>query len=288
MIRTTKFFLILALLFLFTKPFSAVASFGVSPPNIVADRLARNSHYEATIVLSRGQPTEDLDVKAVFDVPEKIRSWFSVDKGEEFVMPKGVQQFPIQVIIDVPKNADYGSYTGYLRVNTVPKRKPGEQVLIAVGGRIDITLQVGDNIISDFLIKNIEILDIKEGEPPKIKIVVQNTGNVSGGPDRADFELKDKYKSVNLGFDAVEIKEEVPPFKTKTLIVKFPIGIKLGLGEYWAHTKVYRGDAIVKELETVFDVNKRTINFLLIGGIVLGVIILLLLGLFIKKKFLRR
>jgi hypothetical protein len=280
------------LFFSFTQNASA---FGVSPPYIIADRLTKGSHYEATIVLSQGQPKEDLKVKAVFDVPEKIRSWFSVVQGEEFVIPKGVQQFPIQVVIDVPKNADFGIYTGYLRVNTVPNRKEGEQIVIAVGGRIDISLTVGDNIISEFVIKKIEILDIREGEDPKIKIEVQNTGNVPTGPDRATFDLFDKYGNVRLGFAQVEdIVEEVPAFKTKSLTIKFPIDVALGVGEYWAEAKIYRGEGVVKELKTVFDVSEKNLiadllsavkENLAVSAIILAVIIVLAGGLFIKKRF---
>ncbi len=250
---------------------SVASAFGVSPPFITAQKLVAGSRYEATITLVQGQPDVDLEVKAVFDVPKKIRAWFSIDKGTQFIIPAGVQQFPIQVAIQVPIDAGLGIYSGYLRINTVPQLKEGEQIAISIGARIDISMTVGDDIIVDFSVKKIDILDIKENESPQIIVTIENTGNVPIAPNRATFDLLDKYGEVRLGFAQTEDLPETPAFETKTFVVKFPIDIKLGVGEYWGEARLYRNETEIGNIKTIFNVTPRP-NYILFIGIGLLII----------------
>lgn len=238
-----------------------VSAFGISPPFVNVDKLTKGSRYETTIYLVQGQPDNDLEVKAEFDVPEKIRSWFSVDRGNLFTIPKGTQQFPIQVLVQVPADAELGVYNGYLRINTVPQKKEGEQIQISVGARVDINLKVGEGVFKEFSISKIKILDIEEGEDPKIEITLNNTGNVAAAPSRATFDVFDKFGDVRLGFTQNEELPEVPAFSSKTFQISFPINIYMGLGEYWAETKIYDNSSVVKELKTVFNVTEKKIDY---------------------------
>lgn len=272
---------------LFFAPLIASA-FGVSPPFVNADKLVKGSRYEATIFLVQGQPEQDLEVKAIFDVPEKIAKWVSVDKGEQFVIPKGVQQFPIKVRIQVPEDAGLGVYHGYLRVNTVPKAKEGDQISISVGARIDLNFTVGEGAFLDYVIRRLDILDIEEGDLPQIVITLENTGNVAAGPERATMDLLDKYGNVRLGFAQNEDLPEVPAFETKTFTVEFPIDLKLGIGEYWAEARLYRDGQISKSLKTVFNVTERKINYALYAGIGSVIIVLAILSFLWRKRSKKR
>ncbi|MEK7608470.1 MAG: hypothetical protein AAB495_02740 [Patescibacteria group bacterium] len=256
----------------FITPLVASA-FGVSPPRIDANKLVKGSRYEATIFLVQGQPDQDLEVKAIFDTPEKIAKWLTVDKGEQFVIPKGVQQFPIKVRIQVPENAELGVYHGYLRVNTVPKAKEGDQISISVGARIDINFTVGEGAFLDYVIRRLDILDIEEGDPPQIVVTLENIGNVPARPERATLDLLDKYGNVRLGFAQNEDLPEIPAFETKTFTVEFPIDLKLGIGEYWAEAMLYRDGQVTKSVKTVFNVIEKKINYPIYAGI--GVIVIL-------------
>ncbi|MEK7512683.1 MAG: hypothetical protein AAB601_00610, partial [Patescibacteria group bacterium] len=110
-------------------------AFGVSPPFVNVHTLLRGSRYEATVFLVQGRPESDRRVRAIFDVPEKARSWFSTDQAsEEFTIPQGVQQFPLKIRIRVPESAENGVYNGYLRVTTIPS-ETGGTVSIAEGVR---------------------------------------------------------------------------------------------------------------------------------------------------------
>jgi hypothetical protein len=280
-------FLNLALLLVFSAVLTIptkVSAFGVSPPFFSVDKLTKGSRYESTIYLVQGQPENDLEVKAVFEVPEKIKSWLSVDRGESFIIPKGVQQFPLKVLVQVPQDAELGIYKGYLRINTVPQKKEGEQIQISIGARVDINMKVGEGVVQEFSISKLEILDVEEGENPKIGMVLNNTGNVSVAPTRATFDIFDKFGEIRLGFAQTEDLPEVPSFTSKEFQVEFPVNVHLGVGEYWAETKIYNGDAVVKELKTVFNVMERKISYedyAMYGG---GALLLLLATFFLARR----
>lgn len=261
-----------------------VSAFGISPPFFNVDKLTKGSRYESTIYLVQGQPENDLDVKAIFEVPDKIKSWLSVDRGETFTIPKGVQQFPLKVLVQVPQDAELGIYNGYLRINTVPQKKEGEQIQISIGARVDINLKIGEGVVQEFSISKLEILDIEEGEDPKIEMVLNNTGNVSVAPSRATFDIFDKFGEVRLGFAQTEDLPEVSSFSSKTFQVTFPVNVHLGVGEYWAETKVYSGDSVIKELKTVFNVTENKADYtdyVMYGG---GVLALLLATFFLARR----
>ena len=283
MSRAQLLILVVFIFFLISSSF--VGAFGVSPPYINQSKLIPGSHYEEKIFLLQGQPKEDLEIVAEFDVPDKIRSWFSIDKGEQFVIPAGIQQYPIIVSIDVPQDAEFNIYKGFLRIRTVPAIIEGT-VTVATGARIDLNLVVGEGVVVDYTIQRVDILDIKEGESPRIVVTLANTGNVSVAASRATFDLYDKYGEVRLGFAQNENLPEVQAFKTETFIVEFPLSIKLGLGEYWAEAKIYREGAVVGELRTVFNVIEKKIS--LIIWIVLFIALIILIGFTYKFIWLKR
>lgn len=259
----------------FASPFPAGA-FGVSPPFVTNSRLVKGSRFETVIYLVQGQPTENLEVKAEFDLPVKIKNWLTIDKGESFIIPAGVQQFPIKVAVTVPKDADFGSYKGFLRINTVPKRAEGQQIAISVGARIDINFTVGENVVTDFNVRKINILDIREDDDPAVEVTIENTGNVPTAPERATFDLFDKYGEIRLGFAQAEDIPEIQPFETKTFTLTFPINIALSRGEYWGSVNLYRDGNSVKELRTIFNVlEKKKVNYILYAELGGGILILL-------------
>ena len=216
--------------------------------------------YEQTVTFVQSEPNEDLQAEVIFDAPE-IESWISIDKGMSFVIPKGEQQFPIKVKISIPEDAPIGKYKGFIRVSTTPAKikeiEEGSNVSINYGGRIDLDLTVGNNVIEEFEILAITMKDIESGWPLLASVKIQNTGNVPVKLDRATFDLFDKYNSVRLGYGQTEKFEFVSPYSTKETVMQFPIDLKLGLGEYSGTVKVYKDGKIVKELQTPFRVVEK-------------------------------
>ncbi len=256
--------LIIAITLVFSGNVNA-GGFGVSPPQIIADNLLKGSVYEQTITFVQSEPDEDLQAEVVFDAPE-IESWISIDRGMSFTIPKGQQQFPIKVKISIPEDAPMGKYKGFIRVSTAPAKtkeiKEGSSVSINYGGRIDLDLTVGNNVIEEFEVLAITMKNIEPGWPLLASVKIQNTGNVPVKLDRGTFELFDKYNSVRLGYGQTEEFESVSPYSIKETMMQFPIDLKLGLGEYSGIVKVYKDGKVVKELKTPFRVvEKGTLDY---------------------------
>ena len=234
--------------------------FGVSPPQIIADNLLKGSVYEQIITFVQSEPDEDLQAEVIFDAPE-IENWISIDQGMSFVIPKGKQQFPIKVKISVPEDALMGKYRGFIRISTTPAKikevEEGSSVSINYGGRIDLDLTVGNNVIEEFEVLAITMKDIETGWPLLASVKIQNTGNVPVKLDRATFDLFDKYNSVRLGYGQTEEFEFVSPYSTKETLMQFPIDLRLGLGEYSGTVKVYKDGKVIKELQTPFRVVEK-------------------------------
>jgi len=252
---------------------SVFAGFGVSPGVLEEEKLVPGSSFERTIYLVQGTPDKEITIEASIE-SEEIKDWISFKEGDRFVIPAGVQQFPLTVSVTVPNDAELGEYSAFIRVNTVPEKSEDSQITIALGGRIDVRLTVGDDVISEFSVKSMKLFDIKENKKPKAAIVITNTGNVSTAPDSVTFELFNKYGDVRLAFAENKDFEKVRAFSEKEIILEFPIDIKLAPGEYWGHAKVYNDGVVIKELRTVFNVTEISlVEKLLIPGITLIIIL---------------
>lgn len=248
--------LAIGLLFAFGLAQVALAGFGISPPYVINHNLTRGSYYEQKIWLTRGDPVEDLRIEVAIDVPG-ANDWISIDKGNSFILPKGEQKMAMFVLVDVPKNVEFGSYPGYIRVTTYPVG-PSEggsgQIAIVLGARIDVTLDVKDIKIFDFTVKRVDVYDLEEGHkvlwwfsPGKIKFTmeIENLGNIKAAPTKVRFDIYDDQEK-NL-LETVEVKkmEKVEPFEKKTITAE--LGTSLPPGGYTAIFKIFKNEEIVKE-----------------------------------------
>jgi len=191
------------------------------------------------------------------------RFWITIEQGDVFTIPAGVQQYPMKVTINVPDDAELGKYDAFVRVKTTPQAaESAGEVAIALGGRVDIDVTVGDDVIVEFKIKGLSIFNIKEGEPLRASVVIDNTGNVPVSPDSASFELFDKFGSNRLAFASASSDQfdSVDPFSEGSVVLEFPIDIVIAPGEYWGHVKIFDTDGrVARELRTVFNVEERTL-----------------------------
>ena len=253
--KKTGLLLAIVLIFLFSANI-VFAGFGISPPYITNYNLTRGSHFESKIWLSRGDPVEDLRVEIAIDVPG-ANNWISIDKGKSFIMPKGEQRTPMTVLIDVPKNAEFKSYPGYIRLITYPIRPPEEKgggVAIVLGARIDVNLDVKDIKIFDFNVKRINIYDLEEGHkvlwwysPGKIKfeMEIENIGNVKASPTKVVFNIYNDKETELLETIEVKKMEKVEPFEKRMITAELPT--KLSPKGYTAVFKIFKGEEIVRE-----------------------------------------
>lgn len=251
------FLLALAILFLFLGQTNFVsAGFGITPPYVKNDRLTRGSSYEQKIILVRGNPEEDLKAEVSINVPG-INEWFSVDKGKEFILPKGKKQIPIFVSIKVPDNAEYDNYKGSIRIRTSSLKTPeGGGVSIALGAQVDVDISVVDKVL-DFNIRKVKMADLEEGFrkwslffPGKIKffMTVENTGNYEFGPTKVVLDIYDSEME-NL-LETVENRnkiKKVAPFAIEEVFAEFATGLRSG--RYTAKYSIYKKDKIAQQGE---------------------------------------
>ncbi len=235
-------------------PGTALAAFGVSPPFVNATHLVPGVKYAQTIYLVQDKPNEDLGITARLNIADRVRPWISIDKGFDFVIPKGTRQFPIDVIVNVPKDAERVSYSGTLTITSQPSAKG--QVTIAIGANISINLTVGNDIYEKYSVPLINFLDIEEGWNPKINVRVVNDGNVPESLSRATFDIYDRFGSVRLAYLQKESDfPETPPFTTSEYTIEFPVSFHLGQGQYWGTAVLFGKEGkVLASQRTVFNI----------------------------------
>lgn len=239
-------------IFLYSSNF-ALGAFGVSPPFLVNDHLVKGSKYTQVIYLVRDNADQDLPIAAKLDVNDRVRSWFQVAGGEEFVIPKGVRQFPVEVTINIPKDAGLGVYSG--KMSFVGRPDATGQVTIALGVEVSINFTIGEGIFRSSRVQGISFLDVEEGWAPKVLVKFVNEGNVPESLERATYELFDQFGAVRLAF--VQKNEgfpEVEPFSITDFVVDFPIDLHLGIGSYWGSVNFYKEGKVVGSQRTIFNV----------------------------------
>ena len=232
---------------------SALADFGISPPYVRNDKLIQGSHYEQKIILVRGDPTEDLKAEITLDVFQ-ANDWISIDKGLEFILPKGEKQMPIVVSVNVPEDAEFGNYEGAIRIRISSlKSSESGMVAIALGGRIDIDLVVIEEEIFDFEVRSIKALDLEKGQTIEFLMQIKNTGNIESAPTKVHFNIFDIEKKELLeSVDNANQLETIKPFEIKKIVAEFPT--ELEKGNYWAQFKIFRNEEVANEGEVPFSI----------------------------------
>jgi hypothetical protein len=247
----TKIIIAISFLSLFFMAGTALAGFGISPPNLINKNLVPGSNYEQTIYLVQNDPAEVLHATVSVDAG-KANNWIKIENGNNFDIPKGIQQFPMKVSVAVPSDAELGHYAGSITVNTQPATVLEGGVRVILGGQININLDVTSIKVSDFSIQNFQIADVKKGSPVKLVIKIKNDGNVENGPTKASVVFFDQYHSKQLSQSEKDIVEKVQPFKMQDISIDFPND--LDVGSYWADVKIYSGDKAVVDNKMVFSV----------------------------------
>jgi hypothetical protein len=246
----------LVAVFLGLSHITAHAAFGISPPFLNADHLVKGSHYVQTVYLVQDDPSEDLAIEGELDVNDRVKSWFTINSGNPILIPKGTKQFPVQIDVQVPQDADLGVYSGSLSFRSKPAQ--AGQVTIALGVEVAINLTVGDGIYRQYNVPLIKFLDIEEGWSPRVYVKFNNEGNVPESFDGATYELFDQFGAVRLAYiQKSKGFEETPPFTVKDYTIEFPIDLHLGLGQYWGSVAFFKEGKVIATQRTVFTVLKR-------------------------------
>lgn len=231
------------------------AGFGITPPYVNNDRLTRGTVYHQVINLVRSDAGEDLKVDITTDIPG-ADSWFSIDQGNEFLIPKGQTQVPMNITVRVPKDAPFAEYKGNIRVRTSPANPStsGTGVSIALGAQIDVDIKVVDKIY-DFDVRSVHLGDLEEGRwlwdlffPGKIRFYmdIKNTGNGTYGPSKVHFDIYDADgENLLESTDNANAIEKIAPFSTKEVVAELPT--RLPAGRYSAKYTIYKGADVAQQ-----------------------------------------
>lgn len=253
---TLVFPLFLVVFFLFPVSLTH-AAFGISPPFLNADHLVAGAKYQQTVYLVQDQPDQNLNIQANLVMSDPARSWVSLDKGFNFVIPQGTRQFPVTITVSVPQGVTLGAYSGNLTFTTQPASTG--QVTIAMGAQVAINLTVGTGTFEKYDVPLIQFPDILEGQNPEVQVKFENDGNIPEAFDGATYELYDQYDSVRLAY--VQKASGFPvtePFTISDYRVTFPVDFYLGIGKYWGVVNFYKNGQVVASQKTVFNVLKAT------------------------------
>lgn len=262
----------------------AQAGFGVAPSEVWSDRLIPGSHFEQAIYLVRSKPDVSLKVEVEVEA-EEVKDWISFEHGETFEIPAGHQQFPLKVIVDVPKDAEFKNYRGKIWIKTSPLEQEEGMVGIALGAVVDINLTLSTEEIYGFAFRGVTIKDAEESRSIKVAVKLENIGNVKDKPSRIVLNIYDAYlTSIIKSYEITEL-EDVKPFETKSLAVRFPN--KLPMGTYFGEIQVFKEGQIIGDAKQAFKVVERTgILYKIFSNWYgwVGLILIILTTIVVKKK----
>jgi len=282
----------------------ALAGFGISPPYVKSNQLVPGSHFEQQIMLLRSSAEEDLKAEITVNAPE-IKDWISIDKGNSFVMPKGQLQVPMIVNVDAPKDAELGSYKGYINIRIVPANPEKGGVAIALGARVDVDLALTNVTFADFAVRIVSIPDFEKlGKPwnwkywepifnhlfykVRVSMNIENKGNIETAPTKVHLDVYDIGEKQLLESGDDRKVEKIKAFSVQEVQASFPT--KLPVGQYWGKVKIYKDNEIVNTYKLAFTIAEPgglggkaislgvwpwivMVGIILFGLIILGVLI---------------
>jgi hypothetical protein len=241
----------------------AHAGFGITPPYVRNASLIRNASFEQQILLVRSDPGIPLKADITIDVPG-INDWFSIKEGNSFILADGQDKVPMTVVVAVPENAPYKTYTGSIRVKTgAPDGQvAGGAVSISLGAQIDVEITVIDKQIKDFRIRKISLSDLNEGHkvgwlyfPGKMQfeMLVENIGNVKIAPSKVLFRVYDPSGQILLEETThTNTISKVKPFEQQTVFAELPT--RLPKGAYLTRYEIWNAQELKQESEVSMNI----------------------------------
>jgi hypothetical protein len=225
---------------------TAQAGFGITPPYVRNNVLRPGAEFTQEVIIVRSDPIEDLNAEITINVPG-IEQWFTIDKGLQFVLPKGEKTVKMNVTVRVPEEASLGPRVGNIRIRTYGNDLPASGVSLALGAQIDVSIDVVEEIY-DMTVQRVELPDTEEGRkkwwldfPGKLRFVmyVENTGNVPAAPTDVVFDIYDTagVRLIESTKNNAKLKK-ILPFNTEKLTAEAPI--TLSPGAYRVKYKIYK------------------------------------------------
>ena len=228
-------------------------AFGISPPQVINDRLYPGAHYEQKITLSRTDSDQAVLCKAEINAPG-FEKWISIDPGATFTIPQGQRIQVMMVKIDVPKDAKPTRNRGSIKVTVAPAAQEGV-INIVLGAQIDVDLTVTSEKVSEFTVKQVRIPDIEIGWKTIVGIKLKNEGNIKNAPDKVVLSVYDSsHKKLIKTVETKKI-QKIEPFQTEEVLTFFKV--PLALGQYWGEANVYKNGQVIWVEKVIFTVRPK-------------------------------
>lgn len=231
---------LIILLLLFPVGFvsRAYAGMGVSPGAIINDKVAAGTTFTQDVYISRSDP--DINLSAEITVESStdsvdVSDWVRFEPGKSFTLPKGENQFKFKVLVDVPVDTEPGEYSAIMRLSAAPEELQEGIVNIAQGVRFDLMLTVTDEEIRTVKVRLAQVDSFPQSDPLKVKIKVQNEGNVEDAPNSLDLSVYDLDNNLIETYSTTSI-DTVKPYETDDVYVEFDHS--LDVGDYYAEIAI--------------------------------------------------
>jgi len=254
-----------------------VSAIGMITEPIVAKDMLRGGEVSKTVTLFNPQASEaiyelgssgQIEGWVEFFVPGKLDTAVS----QATVPPKAY--YDVTAKIKVPEGTPNGEYKGEIFVKDNPKEQPGEEESsVGVGQMVstEVTVTVTDREIIKLDTALIpESYDVKQGEPLKIKIIYENSGNVSLKPS---FQLKiansaDERIVFNAIYPYSETEEAVKPGESKTMpVFEWPTAGQ-ATGRYLVEAVSLVGDEVLDTDDFRFDISENSATGAVLGAFI--------------------
>ncbi|MBI4250223.1 hypothetical protein HY622_01395 [Candidatus Uhrbacteria bacterium] len=253
----TRFALIatscLVALFVFTVP-SQLFALGISPSELILDKLPSDFEYKATVTISRGNPATSVDADITLTGP--AAQYISLPKGTTVVLEKGVQQTPIPIVIST-KSLATGVYEGTITATEKPPASEETQqgvTTLATGATAKIKFTVVDEKIETYAVEKIAIGETEENNIIGFSFYLSNKGNVSARPTKIILSYYDNITGELVYTEVIDASTLVPvsPFHDEWIQVK--TNAKLPVGKYRITAEFYKGEELIGSLTQPFQV----------------------------------
>jgi hypothetical protein len=244
-------FILAAIYFQLTST-CADASFGVSPADLSLDYLSPGMTVEQEFLISRTDLNQEADINIETDI-QGANDWVKINPGNALTIPQGKQTETMTAIISVPEDAEYKKYEGYLTLKIAPGGKTAG-VSIVEGVGIAVNLTVTKSVITNLLIRKMEIPALTIGNPIRLLLATENQGNQEASPEKAEIIVKDLTGKELLRSEDTTF-EKIEPGRKKELAAEFENG--LSRGEYYADVSIYFQGKPIKEDKLVFSVEEK-------------------------------
>jgi hypothetical protein len=254
-LKTIIFITILSLSTALTSK-STYAGFGISPSDVINDKLKPGAHYEKTIIVSRSDPDEELKGSVDVDV-EGAESWFTFNPGKEFLLPKGESRVPLTVIIDVPQDAPFNKFSGTIRIKASSNNEEKSGVSVVKGARVQVMLATTDIDVTNLVVRAVKIDDTNDYTKLPLVMNIENIGNMEASPTRATVAVEDLSGNPAGTFETSTF-DKILPGQTKEITSY--IKTTLAKGEYYGTVNIYLDDNLLVSQKDYFRVEETIID----------------------------